>query len=84
MNFDLTVANLIFFAVLIFGTWGIGKVYTANHSLLAVAGFHSLNNFFRNGLHEKELILIGVLLVLWVGFMIIYKKRKNRPVQTTA
>lgn len=75
LNFEFTPSNMIFLGVLILGTWGIGKVYSSTFSLLAVAGFHSLNNFFRNGLHEKELLLIAVLLVIWIGFMVFYKRK---------
>lgn len=73
LNFEFTTSNMIFLGILFLGTWGIGKVYSKTYSLLAVAGFHSLNNFFRNGLHEKELILIAILLVIWIAFMIFYK-----------
>ncbi|RXK81710.1 CPBP family intramembrane glutamic endopeptidase [Filimonas effusa] len=74
LNFEITTSNMVFLGVLFFGTWGIGKVYSSTCSLLAVAGFHSLNNFFRNGLHERELILILALLVIWIGFMVWYKR----------
>lgn len=78
LNFDPTPSNMIFFGIIFFGAWGIGKVYTSTGSLLAVAGVHSLNNFFRNGLHDTELTLIIVLLVIWVGFIILYN-RKFKP-----
>ncbi|HEU0126338.1 MAG TPA: CPBP family intramembrane glutamic endopeptidase [Flavobacterium sp.] len=78
LNFDMTSSNMIFFGIIFFGSWGIGKVYTSTGSLLAVAGVHSLNNFFRNGLHDTELTLIIVLLVIWVGFIILYN-RKFKP-----
>ncbi|WP_433831062.1 CPBP family intramembrane glutamic endopeptidase [Flavobacterium anhuiense] len=75
LNFEMTPSNMIFFGIIFFGTWGIGKVYTSTGSLLAVAGVHSLNNFFRDGLHEKELILIAVLLTIWIGFIILYNRK---------
>ncbi|WP_312765778.1 CPBP family intramembrane glutamic endopeptidase [Epilithonimonas sp.] len=80
LNFEFTTSNMIFFGILLLGTWGIGKVYNKTYSLLAVAGFHSLNNFFRNGLHHTELILIAVLLIIWIGFIIIYERniKKNK------
>ena len=78
LNFDMTSSNMIFFGIIFFGSWGIGKVYTSTGSLLAVAGVHSLNNFFRNGLHGTELTLIVSLLVIWVGFIILYN-RKFKP-----
>lgn len=77
LNFEFTTSNMIFLGVLFLGTWGIGKVYSKTYSLLAVAGFHSLNNFFRNGLHETELILIVILLAIWISFIIRYDSYKK-------
>lgn len=77
LNFDLNTSNLIFLGVIFFGTWGIGKIYNKTASLLGVAGVHSLNNFFRNGLHETALILIAILLTIWVIFIIWYDKRNR-------
>jgi uncharacterized protein len=82
LNFEFTVSNMIFLGVLFLGTWGIGKVYSKTYSLLAVAGFHSLNNFFRNGLHQTELVLIVVLLAIWIVFIIRYDAhRKHTDIQ---
>jgi len=82
LNFEFTASNMIFLGVLFLGTWGIGKVYSKTYSLLAVAGFHSLNNFFRNGLHETELILIVILLAIWIGFIIRYSSyKKHQDIQ---
>ncbi|WP_343694337.1 CPBP family intramembrane glutamic endopeptidase [Flavobacterium sp.] len=75
VNIGLDTSGLIFLGIIFFGTWGIGKVYSKTSSLLAVAGVHSLNNFFREGLHETELILIAALLVIWIGFIILYNRR---------
>jgi len=83
LNFEFTISNMIFLGILFLGTWGIGKVYSSTYSLLAVAGFHSLNNFFRNGLHETELVLIGILLIIWIGFMVLYKRKLNTHSQTS-
>lgn len=77
LNFDLSSNNFIFFGIIFLGTWGIGKVYDKTFSLLAVAGVHSLNNFFRNGLHETALILIAVLLAIWIVFIIWYDKKNG-------
>ncbi|MDQ6530846.1 CPBP family intramembrane glutamic endopeptidase [Flavobacterium sp. LHD-85] len=75
LNLEMTPSNMIFLGIIFFGTWGIGKVYTSTGSLLAVAGVHSLNNFFRDGLHQTELTLIAILLLIWVGFIILYNKK---------
>jgi len=80
LNFEMSTQNLFFLGVIFLGTWGIGKVYDKTHSLLAVAAVHSLNNFFRNGLHQTELILIAVLLIIWIGFIMLYDRfdKKNQ------
>ncbi|MDP9955462.1 membrane protease YdiL (CAAX protease family) [Epilithonimonas hungarica] len=77
LNFEMSLQNLVFFGIIVAGTWGIGKVYDKTHSLFAVAGVHSLNNFFRNGLHQTELILIVILLAIWIGFLIRYDSYKK-------
>jgi len=79
LNFEMSPSNLIFLGIIFFGTWGIGKVYSKTGSLLAVAGVHSLNNFFVEGVHETELILILILLAIWITFIIVYD-RKTRVV----
>lgn len=75
LNIEMTATNLIFLGVIFFGTWGIGKIYTKTGSLLAVAGVHSLNNFFVKGVHEQELMVILGLLVVWIGFVIVYDRK---------
>jgi membrane protease YdiL (CAAX protease family) len=72
LNFQLSASNLVFFAIILAGTWGIGKVYDKTFSLLAVAGFHSLNNFFRTGLHGTEITIIAILLAIWIIFIVRY------------
>lgn len=74
LNFDLTVSNLLFFGILILGSWGIGKVANSTHSLLAVAGFHSLNNFFSE-MNQATIFIIAALLICWIVSLIIRKKR---------
>lgn len=74
LNFEMGTQNLVFFGIIFLGSWGIGKVYDKTKSLLAVAAIHSLNNFFRSGLHQTELILIAVLLIIWIGFILLYDR----------
>lgn len=79
LNFDLTSSNVIFFGILLMGTWGIGKVSDSTQSLLAVSAFHSLNNFFTDVNQTKFLILI-TLLIVWISALVIKKNRviKNK------
>lgn len=79
LNLEMSTGSLIFLGIIFFGTWGIGKIYTKTSSLLAVAGVHSLNNFFHEGIHKTELIIIGFLLLVWISFVIMYD-RKKKPV----
>lgn len=72
LNIEMSTGNLIFLGIIFFGSWGIGKIYSKTSSLIAVAGVHSLNNFFVKGVHEKELLVIFALLVIWIGFVIVY------------
>lgn len=75
LNIDMTASNMIFLGTIFFGTWGIGKIYSKTSSLLAVAGVHSLNNFFVKGVHEQELTVILALLAVWIGFVIVYDRK---------
>lgn len=65
LNFELTIANFIFFGVLVLGSWGIGKVADRTNSLLAVAGFHSLYNFFSD-LSIANLSILVALSAVWI------------------
>lgn len=82
LNFDMTTSNLLFFGILILGAWGIGKVADRTHSLIAVAAFHALNNFFVELNLVKVAILI-FLLTVWVLSLVIRKRQLNQNVQQT-
>lgn len=73
LNFDLTSSNLFFLGILILASWGIGKVAYSTHSLLAVAAFHSLNNFFTE-MNTIKITLLTVLLSIWVISLVIKKR----------
>ena len=73
LNFNLTLMNLLFFGLLIFGSWGMGIVADKTKSLLLVAAFHSLNNVKS----ENNLVPIAILFVSWIA-VIIYMEKKNK------
>lgn len=73
LNFELTGSNLLFFGVLILGSWGIGVVADKTKSLLAAAAFHSLNNFF-DVLNTKTTVILLSLTLLWI-LSILYRKK---------
>lgn len=74
LNFELSTSNLLFFGILILGSWGIGKVADKTLSLLAVSGFHALNNFFSD-LNTAKIIIIVFLVSVWVISIIKTKKK---------
>lgn len=73
LNFDMTSSNILFFGILLLGTWGISKVADSTQSLLAVAAFHSLNNFFPQ-MNQTKMIILATLLIVWVITLVIKKK----------
>lgn len=73
LNFDLTSSNLLFFGILILGSWGIGKVADSSNSLIAVSAFHSLNNFFTE-LDSTKILILLVLLFVWISGLIAKKR----------
>lgn len=72
---------LIFFPILLFASWGIGKVASDTHSLLFCAAFHGIVNFSKRGLLADTSFLvafIGVIIfwiVLWYFIKVPAKKR---------
>ena len=73
LNFELNTSNLWFFGILLLGSWGIGLVADKTKSLLAVAAFHSLNNFFAE-LNTQKIIILTILLTVWI-LSIIYRRK---------
>ena len=77
------VHNLTFLSLLIFGSWGIGKIAETTKSVLASACFHlivqimMLNSLFR---HSPDKTTKFVIFVVCVGawFMIFFKWNKTR------
>lgn len=76
LNFELTSSNIIFFFILLLGSWAMGLVTEKTNSLLAVAAFHSLNNFFRE-LNTQKSILLAVFLLIWI-LSIIYRHKLEK------
>lgn len=80
LNFELSTSNLIFFGILILGSWGIGKVADRTNSLLAVAAFHSLNNFFTEMDVFKIAVLVTLILIWIPAIMYMDKPEKKTSI----
>ena len=87
-NFDL-LSNAKFFGIMLLGSWGIGKIIRATHSVLAAACFHTLYNVFT--IHEKDILLsntlkfwyIGLCVVLWIVIVKVWERLQARKTPVT-
>jgi hypothetical protein len=70
------LANLIFLAILLFGTWGIGNIARDTRSLSACACFHTLFNFsFSERTHsffEFSPLVITIYVVIIISWFVIW------------
>lgn len=69
-HLDLGQRNLVvFFPLLLFASWGIGKVASDTHSLLFCAAFHGIVNFSKRGLLSDTTCLIAFIgvIVFWIA-----------------
>lgn len=76
LNFEITPLNILFYGILILGSWGIGKVADSTNSLLAVSAFHSLNNFFPN-LDQTKIAILSTLITIWIAGLVIRKRMQK-------
>lgn len=79
LNFGFDLAHLVFFVLLLLGSWGIGVVADKTKSLLAVASFHSLNNFFPS-LDLAKAIIIIILIIVWITAVIYFERLNGKEV----
>jgi membrane protease YdiL (CAAX protease family) len=81
LNFSLTMGNFIFYIILIFAAWGIGKIGDSTKSILAVGAFHAVYNLYSIGYFpsdKMQLVLLGCI-IIWVAYMVYFSK-KNKTV----
>ena len=68
-HLDLNLRSALpFFLLLLFASWGIGKVVSDTHSLLFCAAFHGIVNFSKHGLLSETPFLIAFIcvIVFWI------------------
>ena len=68
-HLDFSQRSASFFLLLLFASWGIGKVATDTHSLLFCAAFHGIVNFSKHGLLSDTTYLVAFIgiIVLWIA-----------------
>jgi len=76
LNLALTISNLVFFLVLIFASWGIGKIGDNTKSILAVGSFHVLYNLLStsNFPTKGKYIVLLISVVIWILYIAFYDK----------
>ena len=60
--------GLPFFLLLLFASWGIGKVVSETHSLLLCAAFHGIMNFSKRDLFSDTTFTVAIVcvIVFWI------------------
>lgn len=79
-HLDLDQRNILpFFLLLLFASWGIGKVCVDTHSLLFCAVFHGIVNFSKHGLLSDTTYLIAFIcvIVFWITIWYFVKLSKR-------
>jgi hypothetical protein len=82
-HLDLNQRDMLpFFLLLLFASWGIGKVATDTHSLLFCAAFHGIVNFTKRGLLSNDTSLIAFISIVLFWIIIWYyaslSKKQNK------
>lgn len=72
LQFSLSVNAHIFLALLIFGSWGIGRVAQDTHSLVLCACFHTLYNFSSHGWFQFTPTVICIYVVVFSSWFVIW------------
>lgn len=85
LNFDVTMSNFIFFLILLFASWGIGKIGDITHSVLAVGAFHAFYNLFSTShfpTNEKYIVL-SICAIIWVVYIAFYDRVSKKFINVT-
>jgi uncharacterized protein len=76
--------ELMFFAIILFATWGIGAIVEKTKSIIAGACFHILGNILftsslvSNGFNNQtRYIIFGICLVSWIYIVNTWKKKST-------
>jgi uncharacterized protein len=82
LNFALSISNLIFFLVLLAGSWGIGAVANKTHSLIAVSAFHAVYDIYslEDNLPLYLIAILVIIFITWLLAVIYYPKLSSAKV----
>ena len=86
-HLDLNARDILpFFLLLLFASWGIGKVAKDTHSLLFCAAFHGIVNFSKRGRLADTTFLVAFIgvIVFWIVLWYFVYKPTNDKSNSTA
>ncbi len=72
IHIGFNISSLIFWAILVLGAWGIGRIANDTKSLMACACFHTLYNFSKHGFFEFTPLVIGIYIITILSWFIIW------------
>lgn len=72
LRFQLSIGALIFWALLVFSAWGIGRVANDTKSLMACACFHTLYNFSSHVFFDFTPWVISLYVAVIVSWFVIW------------
>ena len=80
LDFSLTTSNLVFFLILLFASWGIGKIGDITKSVLAVGAFHSFYNLIiiDNFPTNQKYIVLFTSAMIWIVYIFAYDRIRKK------
>jgi len=72
LQFVWSVNALIFWALLVFGAWGIGRIANDTKSLMACSCFHVLYNFSSHGFFKFSPLVIAIYVLVIASWFVIW------------
>lgn len=72
LNFELSVANLSFFGILLLSSWGLYAVANKTHSLIALAAFHAIYDIYAAADNKSVALTItlAAIFLIWIGYVV--------------
>jgi membrane protease YdiL (CAAX protease family) len=85
LNFSLSAGNLIFFGILLLGSWGIGEIAVKSNSLVACACFHSTINILGANIievsSEFKFLIVGICVIMWI--IILFNQQVGKLIEVS-
>ncbi|MGO4294334.1 CPBP family intramembrane glutamic endopeptidase [Chitinophaga sp. RAB17] len=81
LNFELSSANLSFFLILLFSSWGLYAVADKTHSLIALSAFHAIYDIYSAADNKSPVLSVTLIAIfcIWIGYLV-YTKKVITPV----